>query len=59
MPNTELVTVPDWQIEPFFARAIANVREELADSPYIAEAMCVLPVQGTQCHRLLLERRRR
>jgi hypothetical protein len=33
-------------ITPLIERAVANVREDMRDSPYILEALRVLPVQG-------------
>jgi len=33
-------------INPLIERAVANVREDMRDSPYIMEALRVLPVQG-------------
>ena len=38
--------VRDADITPLVERAIANVREDLRDNPYILEALRVLPVQG-------------
>src|SRR5262249_8352600 len=46
MPNDELVPVTADAVQPLFQRAISNVREEMLDSPYIAEAMRVLKVEG-------------
>jgi hypothetical protein len=46
MPNSDLVTVTHKSLEPIFERAISNVREEMADNPYLAEALRVLPVGG-------------
>jgi hypothetical protein len=46
MPSNELVPVTAEILEPLFQRAISNVRDDMADSPYIAEALRVLPVQG-------------
>lgn len=46
MPSDELVPVTPDTIQPLFQRAISNVREEILDSPYIAEAIRVLQVQG-------------
>jgi hypothetical protein len=46
MRDKEIVPVTDQSLEPIFQRAISNVREEMADSPYLAEALRVLPVHG-------------
>jgi hypothetical protein len=43
---TELVSVGSRDVTPLFERAIAKVRDDLEDSPYLAEALRVLPVQG-------------
>jgi len=37
---------PEAAIAPFFERALANVREDVADNPYIREAIKVLGVGG-------------
>jgi len=41
-----VVSVPESSLQPLFARTIANVRDDMLDSPYIVEAMRVLPVGG-------------
>jgi hypothetical protein len=46
MPNNELIPVTQHSLEPIFERAIANVREDIMDNPYLAEALRVLPVGG-------------
>jgi hypothetical protein len=46
MPNSDLVAVSHKSLEPIFERAISNVREEMAENPYLAEALRVLPVGG-------------
>jgi len=46
MPNNDLVQVTHQSLEPFFQRAISNVREDMIDNPYLAEALRVLPVGG-------------
>ena len=46
MPNNDLVQLTHQTLEPIFQRAISNVREEMADNPYLAEALRVLPVGG-------------
>ena len=43
---TELVTTSDTDIVPLIERAVMGVREDMRDSPYILEAIRVLPVQG-------------
>ena len=44
---TELIVKKtDTDIVPLIQRAVLNVREDLKDSPYILEALKVLPVQG-------------
>ena len=44
---TELIVkTTDTDIVPLIQRAVLNVREDLKDSPYILEALKVLPVQG-------------
>lgn len=40
------LTTTSSEIEPLFRRSITAIRSELQDSPYIAEAMRVLPVKG-------------
>jgi hypothetical protein len=46
MPNSDLVPVTHQSLEPIFQRAISNVREDMIDNPYLAEALRVLPVGG-------------
>lgn len=46
MPNNELISVTHHSLAPIFERAIANVREDMVDNPYLAEALRVLPVGG-------------
>ena len=46
MPNSDLVPVTHQSLEPLFQRAISNVREDMIDNPYLAEALRVLPVGG-------------
>lgn len=41
-----LANANDSAIEPFFQRALANVREDISDNPYIKEAIKVLKVGG-------------
>lgn len=44
---TELIVkTPASDIVPLIERAVLNVREDLKDSPYILEALRVLPVEG-------------
>jgi hypothetical protein len=40
------MSVTHQSLEPIFERAIANVREDMVDNPYLAEALRVLPVGG-------------
>jgi hypothetical protein len=42
----EAVTVSASDIALLYAKTIGNVREDVKDSPYIAEALRVLPVGG-------------
>jgi hypothetical protein len=44
--STELVGVGKTELDRLFSRAVVNVREDLQDSPYLAEALRVLPVGG-------------
>lgn len=44
--SAELAKVEPSEIRPLFERALANVRDEVADNPYIVEALRVLPVGG-------------
>lgn len=44
--GTELVSISASDIEPLFARALGDVREEIMDNTYLAEAIRVLPVGG-------------
>ena len=46
MPGSALIPATGDSLEPIFARVIANVREEMADNPYLTEALRVLPVGG-------------
>jgi hypothetical protein len=46
MPNNDLVPVTHQSLEPIFQRAISNVREDMIDNAYLAEALRVLPVGG-------------
>ncbi len=46
MQKDELVPLTHNNLEPLFQRAISNVRDEIIDNPYIAEALRVLPVGG-------------
>ena len=46
MPSNQLVAVTANSIELLIQHAISNVREEMIESPYIAEALRVLPVKG-------------
>lgn len=43
--TTEIVTT-ETSIQPFFERALANVRDEVSENPYIREAIKVLAVGG-------------
>lgn len=43
--STDLTTV-EGSIQPFFQRALDNVREDISDNPYIKEALKVLTVGG-------------
>lgn len=45
MPKKELITTHE-SLSPIFERAIANVREDMVDNAYLAEALRVLPVGG-------------
>jgi hypothetical protein len=45
-PANQLSKLPPSELAPIFQRAIANVREDIADNPYLAEALRVLPVGG-------------
>ena len=42
----ELVKATETEIVPLIERAVMGVREDMRDSPYILEAVRVLPVQG-------------
>ncbi len=44
--SAELARIEPTEIRPLFIRALANVRPDIADNPYIAEAVRVLPVGG-------------
>lgn len=44
--NIVIANSNDSAIEPFFERALANVRDDIADNPYIKEAIKVLTVGG-------------
>ena len=44
--SAELARVQPTEIRPLFERALANVRPDIADNPYISEALRVLPVGG-------------
>jgi hypothetical protein len=46
MSDNDLIPAIHHSLEPIFERAIANVREEMADNPYLIEALRVLPVGG-------------
>lgn len=46
MPGSDLIPVTDQSLEPIFRRAIENVREDMIDNPYLAEALRVLSVGG-------------
>lgn len=46
MPKNDLINVTHQSLEPIFQRAISNVREEMLDNTYLAEALRVLPVGG-------------
>jgi hypothetical protein len=46
MPKSDLVPVTHQSLEPIFQRAISNVRDDMIDNPYLAEALRVLPVGG-------------
>jgi hypothetical protein len=44
--STELARIQPEEIRPLFEKALSSVREEVADNPYIVEAIRVLPVGG-------------
>lgn len=44
--NNKALALTEKTIQPLFERALSNVREEIADNPYIQEALRVLPVGG-------------
>jgi hypothetical protein len=44
--TTSLITTTEKDIVPLIERAVLNVRDDMKDSPYIQEAIRVLPVQG-------------
>jgi len=44
--SAELSRIKPDEIRPLFERSLASVRPEVADNPYIAEAIRVLPVGG-------------
>lgn len=47
MTNNDLTTTDSHnEIQPFFVRALENVREDVRDNTYIVEALRVLPVGG-------------
>ena len=46
MSKTTEIVATETSIQPFFERALANVREDVADNPYIIEALKVLTVGG-------------
>jgi hypothetical protein len=46
MAGNDLVPINHSEIGPFFERSLSNVREDIADNPYIQEALRVLPVGG-------------
>jgi len=47
MPNNALVlSRPNDNLVPFFQRVLSNVREEMLDNPYLAEALVVLQAGG-------------
>src|SRR5271167_2058069 len=47
MPSNALVlSSPNHSLVPFFDRAVSNVREEMLDNPYLAEALVVLQAGG-------------
>jgi hypothetical protein len=46
MPSSDLIPMTHQSLEPIFQRAISNVREDMIDNPYLAEALRVLPVGG-------------
>ncbi len=42
----EMVTISSSEVQPLLEKSILNVRDEIKDNPYIAEAIRVLPVGG-------------
>jgi hypothetical protein len=44
--STELARIQPEEIRPLFEKALSRVREEVADNPYIVEAIRVLTVGG-------------
>lgn len=40
------ISVKDTELAPLIERAVANVREDMRDNPYILEALRVLPAKG-------------
>jgi hypothetical protein len=44
--SAELARIEPTEIRPLFERALSNVRSDIADNPYILEAIRVLPVGG-------------
>ena len=44
--SEELGRIQPEEIRPLFEKALASVREEVMDNPYIIEALRVLPVGG-------------
>jgi len=44
--SAELARIQPQEIRPLFERALSNVRPDVADNPYIVEALRVLPVGG-------------